>query len=56
MDNEVRNLIQAVINTLGEVEIKATESNLEKMLGCIQLLGKIRDRKEEIKIEKADSE
>lgn len=33
--------ILAVINTLQQLEIRATESNMDKMLGCLMELRKI---------------
>lgn len=37
------NMIQAVINTLEKLDIKATYDNMDKLLGCLQLLMKVRD-------------
>lgn len=52
------NEIQAVINTLGELDIKSTYSNMDKILGCMQLLTRVRDRIREVKPDagKADAE
>lgn len=36
--------IQAVINTLQELEIKATYGNLDRLLGCIQVLNKVKEQ------------
>ena len=35
--------IQAVINTLEELDIKSTYDNMNKILGCMQMLAGIRD-------------
>lgn len=35
--------IQAVINTLEGLDIKSTYDNLDKLLGCMQTLSKVRD-------------
>ena len=35
--------LQAVINTLQELDIKTTYSNLDKLLGCIQVLDRIKN-------------
>ena len=37
-------MIQAVINTLQGLDIKATYDNMDKLLGCLQMLGKVRDQ------------
>ena len=37
-------MVQAVINTLQGLDIKATYENMDKLLGCLQMLGKVRDR------------
>ena len=36
--------IQAVINTLEGLDIKSTYVNMDKLLGCLQMLAKVRDR------------
>lgn len=36
-------MIQAIINTLQALDIKATYENMDKLLGCMQLLAKVRD-------------
>jgi len=36
--------IQAVINTLQELDIKATYGNLDRLLGCIQVLNKVKEQ------------
>lgn len=41
---EQANLIQAVINTLGSLDIKSTYDNMDKLLGCMQMLAKVRDK------------
>ena len=35
--------IQIVISTLEGLEIKSTYENMDRLLGCLQLLAKIRD-------------
>ena len=37
-------MVQAVINTLGSLDIKSTYENMDKLLGCLQMLAKVRDR------------
>lgn len=37
------NTIQAVINTLEQLDIKSTYENTNKLLGCFQALGGVRD-------------
>lgn len=37
------NTIQAVINTLEQLDIKSTFDNTNKLLGCFQALGGVRD-------------
>ena len=51
--------IQNVISTLQGLEIKSTYGNMDRLLGCIQLLSKIRDelrKQPEVKDENADTE
>ena len=48
--------IQNVITTLEGLEIKATYNNMDRLLGCMQVLAKIRDELREVKTENADSE
>ena len=40
---EHANLIQMVINTLESLDIKATYNNMDRLLGCMQSLAKVRD-------------
>lgn len=35
--------IQSIINTLEGLDIKSTYDNMDKLLGCLQLLVRIRD-------------
>ena len=42
MDENV-NKIQAVMNTLEDLDIKPTEANMSKLLGCRKVLQAIRD-------------
>ena len=37
-------MVQAVINTLSNLDIKSTYENMDKLLGCLQMLAKVRDR------------
>lgn len=37
-------MVQAVINTLQGLDIKTTYENMDKLLGCLQMLAKVRDR------------
>lgn len=46
-NNDLRNSLEAVIKTLECVEIKATYDNLDKMLGCQQVLRTIISNLEE---------
>lgn len=39
----IANTIQAVINTLEQLDIKSTFDNTNKLLGCFQALGGVRD-------------
>ena len=51
--------IQNVITTLEGLEIKATYNNMDRLLGCMQLLAKIRDglrKTPEVNDGNADSE
>ena len=41
---ETADMVQAVINTLGNLDIKSTYENMDKLLGCMQMLAKVRDR------------
>ena len=52
------NEIQAVINTLTELDIKSTYHNMDKLLGCMQLLAQVRDKIKGVKVDagKADAE
>lgn len=53
------NGIQNVIATLQQLEIKSNYDNMDKMLGCLQLLAKIRDeltKTPEVKDGNADAE
>lgn len=36
-------MVQAVINTLQGLDIKASYENMDKLLGCLQMLAKVRD-------------
>ena len=36
-------MVQAVINTLSNLDIKSTYDNMDKLLGCLQMLAKVRD-------------
>ena len=51
-------MVQAVINTLQGLDIKATYENMDKLLGCLQMLAKVRDRLNlpEVKDGAADTE
>lgn len=40
---ETRDQIQAVINTLEDIEMRCTYSNLQNMYGSMQMLMQIRD-------------
>lgn len=53
---EAASKIQAIINTLEELEIKATHSNMDKLLGCMQVLAEIRDELMEVDNGNADTE
>ena len=46
---EQANKIQAVINTLQDLDIKPSYGNMDKMLGCLQTLVQIRDSLKEVK-------
>lgn len=51
--------IQNVITTLEGLQITSTYGNMDRLLGCMQLLARIRDelrKKPEVKDGKADSE
>ena len=54
---EQANMIQAVINTLEGLDIKSTYENMDKLLGCMQMLAKIRDelKAKEVKDGNADA-
>ena len=41
--------IQLVIDTLQQLEIKATYENMNHLMGCLQMLATIRDEKPEQK-------
>ena len=41
---ELANDIQRVINTLQDLDIKSTYDNMNRLLGCQELLAKIRDK------------
>ena len=41
--NETATKIQAVINTLQDLDIKAQEKNMTILLSCYQVLGEVRD-------------
>ena len=41
--NEYVNTIQIVINTLQDLDIKSTFDNMNRLMGAIQTLAKIRD-------------
>lgn len=42
-------MIQAVISTLEGLDIKSTYENMDKLLGCMQTLAKVRDALREVK-------
>lgn len=51
--------IQNIITTLEGLEIKSTINNMDRLLGCMQLLAKIRDemrKTPEVKDGNADAE
>lgn len=41
---ETADMVQAVINTLSNLDIKSSYENMDKLLGCLQMLAKVRDR------------
>ena len=41
--NEQANKLQAVINTLEGLEIKAKKDTMMQLLGCMQVLSEVRD-------------
>lgn len=47
--------IQAVINTLQELDIKATYGNLDRLLGCIQVLNKVKEQMLKEQMQSADN-
>lgn len=53
--NEQANTIQIVINTLQDLDIKSTFNNMNRLMGAIQTLAKLRDelnqKKEETVLE-----
>lgn len=51
---DTANMIQAVIRTLEGLDIKSTYSNMDKLLGCMQTLEKIRDELKEVKTDGTD--
>lgn len=48
--------IQNVINTLQTLEIKSNYDTMDRLLGCMQLLAKIRDGLQEVDNGNADAE
>lgn len=50
--NELANKIQAVINTLADLDIKSTYENMNKLLGCQGVLVEVREEllKQEVKV------
>ena len=42
--NENANTVQQVINTLQDLDIKATYDNMNILMGCLQTLASIRDK------------
>jgi ABC-type Na+ transport system ATPase subunit NatA len=52
----MENMIQAVINTLEDIEIKATVDNMQKLLACHDVLKKVIESMKEGKDGNADSE
>jgi hypothetical protein len=42
--NEIIKNIQIAINTVQDLEIKSTASNMTKLLGVVQLLSGVRDK------------
>lgn len=54
---EQANKIQAVINTLQELDMKPSYTNMDKMLGCLQTLVQVRDSLKEVEADgNADAE
>lgn len=56
---EMANKIQAVINTLSDLDIKSTYENMDRLLGCMRVLAVIRDEVKklpEVKDGNADAE
>lgn len=41
--NELANKIQMVLNTLEDLDIKATNKNMNQLLGCQNVLSEVRD-------------
>ena len=53
---DVVNEIQRVINTLGTLNIPSTYENMDRLLGCMQVLARVRDTLKEDKDGNTDTE